>query len=186
MDLIDAIRGRRSTKRFVARRPGRDEVEQLLELATLGPNHRMTQPWRFYVMGERAQRGYGELRAELKSQKVEDPKAAAMVREKVMRETAAVPMIVAVAMVQSDDPQTREEDYAATFMGIQNLLLAAQNMGLQGHIHTGRIMDRPVLREALGVPEGERVVALIDLGEPAEVPSPKVRARAGELTRWTD
>lgn len=185
MDLIEAIESRRSVKQFTERVPTRQELERLLQLATLPPNHRMTQPWRFYVMGPEAHARYAALKAELKSRKVEDEAAAAAVREKVERGTLAIPAVVAVAMPESEDEQTREEDHAAVFMGLENLLLAAQSMGLGGYIHTGRIMNFPELREALGVPEGQRVVALLDLGEPAELPSPKPRASASDVTHWT-
>ncbi len=186
MDAIEAIRARRSIKRFTERRPTREEIEGLLEVAALAPNHRMTQPWRFYVMGPETQKVYAELKGHLKSQKVDDPSAAVAVKDKVARDTIAIPVILAVAMKQDEDPLTREEDHAATFMGIENLMVAAAAAGLGCYLHTGRIMERDRLREILGVAEDERVVAIIDVGEPAEVPGPKARTPASELTTWTD
>jgi nitroreductase len=47
-------------------------------------------------------------------------------------------------------------------------------------------MDDPRAREAVGVPEGERIVATIHLGEPAAVPDPKPRRPAAALTAWLD
>jgi nitroreductase len=49
MQTIDAITARRSVKRFTNRPIRRDEIEPLLELAVLAPNHRLTEPWRFYI-----------------------------------------------------------------------------------------------------------------------------------------
>ena len=164
MDIHQTIRGRRSPTEFTARVPTRDEIERLLDAAIMAPNHKMTQPWHFYVFGDEAKQTYAELRGELKSQKVEDPEVRRRVREKVSGAILKVPVLLAVAARQDEDPMTREEDYAATWMGIENLLLEAHGMGLGGYIHTGRIMDRPALREALGVPEDQRIVALIDLG----------------------
>ncbi|MGH7481689.1 MAG: nitroreductase family protein [Longimicrobiales bacterium] len=184
--LISAIRARRSIKRFTDRPVARAELERLLELATLAPNHRMTQPWRFYVLGERAKAAYAALRAELKAAKVEDAAAAALVREKVEHETRSIPAMVAVAIVDADDPEVRQEDYAATFMGIENLLIGAGALGLGGYIHTGRILEHCELRELLGVRADERVVALLDLGEAAETPGPKQRASPAEVTRWVE
>ncbi|MGH7476204.1 MAG: nitroreductase family protein [Longimicrobiales bacterium] len=187
MHAIEAIRARRSAKVFRADRVvAPEEVEGLLELATLAPNHRMTQPWHFYVLGPRTKASYAALRGALKSRKVEDGEAARLVREKVERETAAVPCVIAVAVDQHEDPETREEDVAASWMGVENLLIGAQAIGLAGYIHTGRVLNLPELRRILDVPVSQRVIALIDLGEPAERATPKPRVAAGERTRWLD
>jgi hypothetical protein len=36
------------------------------------------------------------------------------------------------------------------------------------------------------VVEGERIVAVVNVGEPAEVPAPKDRAPAAMFTKWLD
>ncbi len=184
MDVFDAIESRRSIKRFTDRPVSREDVGRLLEAFTRAPNHRMTQPWRFYVLGPAARREYGATLGARKARKVEDPAAAEAVRAKVAREQEAVPAMIALAMVQDDNPEVREEDYAAIFMGLQNLSLAAEAMGLGTHIKTGAVMDDPDARRAAGVREGERIVAIVHVGEPAQVPDAKPRASAQELTTW--
>lgn len=186
MDVIEAIETRRSVKRFTETAPTRTQLETLLHLATRQPNHRMTQPWRFYVLGPQARQGYAELKAGMKAANVEAESAAAAVREKVLHDTLAIPAFVVVAVEESsDDARVREENLFATFMGIENLLLGAESMGLSGYIHTGSILQRPELRELLGVPASERLVAVLDLGEAADRPAPKPRTPAEELTQWT-
>jgi len=59
MRATDAIRTRRSIKRYTDRALTRDEIESLLDAAALAPNHRLTQPWRFYVLGPNAREAYG-------------------------------------------------------------------------------------------------------------------------------
>jgi nitroreductase len=186
VEVVDAIRARRSVKEFTPRAVTREEVEALLELATLGPNHRMTQPWRFYVLGPRARGAYGEALGARKAKRVEDAAAAAAVRDKVAKRHEALPALVAVALVQDDDPEIREEDYAAVFMGMENLALAAVSAGLGTHIKTGAVMDDPAARAAVGVADGERIVALIEIGEPATTPTPKPRTPARDLTSTRD
>lgn len=186
MDTFEAIKTRRSPKAYTSRQPTREEIEVLLETAVLAPNHRMTQPWRFVVLGPEAQRAYAELRADMKSRKVQESDVRRQVREKVVREVTEVPRLIAFVMHRDEDPMTREEDYAATFMGIQNFLLGATALGFAGYIHTGRIFERPELRKTLGIADDERVVAMVDLGEPAEIPGPKGRDPAAERTRWLD
>ncbi|HKI95237.1 MAG TPA: nitroreductase family protein [Gemmatimonadales bacterium] len=184
MDILEAIRARHSIKRFTDRPVTREEIERLLETAVLAPNHRMTQPWHFYVLGPNARRAYGEALGARKARRVEDPEAARAVAEKVAAGEAALPAMIAVSMTLDENPEIREEDYAATMMGVENLLLAAGALGLGAHLKTGAVMDDPRARAAVGVPEGERIVAVIHLGEPAETPGPKARHAAAERTTW--
>jgi nitroreductase len=173
VEIFEAIRQRRSIKRFTDRPVTREEIERLLEVVTLAPNHRMTEPWGFIVLGEEAKQAYGRVLGRRKSR-----------RDKVLREMTAVPAIIAVTMYLDENPEIREEDYAATYMGIQNLLLAALDLGLGTHVKTGAVMDDPELREALAVSSDRRVVALIHIGEPAEIPAQKPRTSAAERTTW--
>jgi nitroreductase len=117
---------------------------------------------------------------------VEDAEAAALVRRKVADEHGALPAAIAVAMTESDDAEQLREDFAATYMAVQNLCLAAVGLGLGTHIKTGAIMDDPAARAAVGVPAGQRIVAFIALGEAAAVPDVKPRTPASELTVWRD
>src|SRR3954451_2785650 len=121
MNVSDAIQRRRSIKRFTDRQLSREEIESLLSSAPFAPNHRLTQPWRFYVLGPEARYGYGLALGERKARKIEDPDAARTMRDRVAAEHRALPAMIAVAVVNSDNPEGREEDYAATMMGIENL-----------------------------------------------------------------
>ncbi|MDX1579449.1 MAG: nitroreductase, partial [Gemmatimonadota bacterium] len=175
MDVFEAIRTRRSIKEHTDRTVTRDEIERLLETVVLAPNHRMTEPWRFYVLGPEARRAYGAALGARKAKKVDDPEAAAAVKAKVASSHAELPAMIAVAIVQDENPEIREEDYAAAFMGLQNLSLAAHATGLGTHLKTGAVMDDPAARAAVGLPDDQRIVAIVELGEPADVPSPKNR-----------
>ena len=184
MNVSTAVDARRSIKRYTDRPVSQDELLRLLDAATKAPNHRMTQPWRFYVLGAEAREAYGAALGARKANRVDDPEAAEAVRTKVARSHAQLPALIAVAMVLNDDPEIREEDHAAVFMGLQNLALVAHEMGLGTHLKTGAVMADPAARAAVGVADGERIVALVEVGEPAEVPEGKPRTPAGELTTW--
>ena len=184
MRVSDAIQNRRSIKRFTNRPVSRDDIETVLAAAALAPNHRLTQPWRFYVLGQEARYAYGHALGDRKARKLTDPDAANALREAVAAEHRALPCMIAVAVVAHDDPEVREEDYAAVMMGVQNLALAAVELGLGTHIKTGAVMNTAAARAAVGVPEDQRIVAVVNLGEPAEVPSGKPRRLASEQTTW--
>lgn len=184
MPISDAIQGRRSVKRFTARPVTRGEIETILDAATLAPNHRLTQPWRFHVLGPEARYAYGRALGDRKARKQPDAAAAAALRETVALEHRDLPCMIAVAVERNDNPEIAEEDYAATMMAVQNLALAAVELGLGTHIKTGAVMADPAARDAVGLPDGQRIVAILNLGEPAEVPPPKPRRPAAELTSW--
>ena len=184
MSVLDTIHSRRSIKDFTSRRVERDEIERILEAAAQAPNHRMTEPWRFYVLGPEARRAYGAALGARKAKRVEDPEAARAVLTKVAESHRDLPAMLAVAMTLDDDPEIREEDYAATFMAVQNLCLAAHAAGLGTHLKSGAVMHDPAARAAVGVPDGQRIVATISLGQPERVPEAKPRKPASALTTW--
>lgn len=184
MDIFDTISARRSIKEFTDREVASEQIERILSAAVLAPNHRMTQPWRFYVLGPEARAGYGRVLGRRKAKRVEEAAAAAAVIAKVEQSHRDLPAMLAVSVVVDENPEIREEDYAATWMAIQNLSLAALALGLGTHVKSGAVMDDPGARAAVGVPEGERIVATITLGEPASVPEAKPRRGAAELTTW--
>jgi nitroreductase len=186
MKASRAIQDRRSVKRFGERAPSREEIEALLSAAVLAPNHRLTQPWRFYVLGPEARHAYGLTLGERKARKQADPEAARAMRETVAAEHRALPCMIAVAVVDSADPEAREEDYAATMMAVQNLALVAVEMGLGTHIKTGGVMGDAAARAATGVRDNERIVAVVNVGVPAETPLPKKREAASTFTTWVD
>ncbi len=184
MDIADAIRTRRSVKEFVQHAVEQETLTSLLELAVLAPNHRMTEPWGFVVLGPEARRAFGEIKGERRARPVEDPQVAETVRRNTVESMESLPALVAFTQRLDEDPAVREEDFAAVYMGIQNFLLGALAMGLGTHVKTGSILDDPATRTALGIRAGERVIALVHVGTPALVPDPKPRSSAEQRVRW--
>src|SRR3954469_22619417 len=121
MKTSDANRERRSIRRFADRTVAREEIESLIDAASLAPNHRLTRPWRFYVLGPESRYAYGLALGARKARKLPDPDAARSLQETIAAEHRALPCMIAVAVVHNDNPETREEDYAATMMAVQNI-----------------------------------------------------------------
>jgi len=184
MTIPDIIERRRSIKKFTDRAITREEIETLLDAAILAPNHRLTKPWRFYVLGPESRYAYGLALGDRKARKLPDPEAARTLRETVAAEHRALPGMIAVALVDNENPEIREEDYAAAMMAVQNLALTAVSLGLGTHIKTGGVMGDAASRAAAGVGEKERIVAVVNVGEPAELPPPRKREGATPLTTW--
>jgi nitroreductase len=184
MNPIELLSGRRSIREFTSREVTRAEVETLLEHAVTAPNHRLTQPWKFFVLGPETRRAYGVALGARKAKKIEDPIAAEQLRKKIGEEHAALPLMIAVAVSQNENPEIREEDYAAGMMAVQNIALTAVALGLGTHMKSGAVMDDPAARSAIGVADGDRIIAIINVGEPANIPAAKPRRSAAEVTDW--
>ncbi len=147
MDLETAIRTRRTHKAFAPERVPDALLDELLELARWAPNHHLTNPWRFRVIGP-------EALAALKL--AAGPEAASKLDR--------APTLVAVTALVDDDPVTAEEDLCATACATYVVLLAAHARGLVGYWRTPGVLRTAEGRAALGIGDDERFVALIHLG----------------------
>ncbi|MGE3618085.1 MAG: nitroreductase [Gemmatimonadales bacterium] len=185
MNVLDTIRARRSIRSFADTPVARDQVEALLDLAVMAPNHRMTQPWRFLVLGAEARRAYGQVLGGRKAKKVADPEAARTLVERTVADAVAAPLMIAVTQTLGDNPEVVEEDFATCWMAIQNILLGAVELGLGTHLRTGAVFNDPAVRSGWGVADGERVIGVLLLGHPqGPAPEPKARVAAAERTTW--
>jgi nitroreductase len=153
-----AIRERRTHKQFLAEPLPREEIEDLLELARWAPNHKLTQPWRFRVVGP-------ETLARLKE--VAGPKEA----PKLDR----APTLVVVSAQLSGDPLTDEEDVLATGVAIYIVMLAAYARGIASYWRTPAVMRTDEGRATVGLAPEERFVGVIYLGRPCSEPPAKQR-----------
>lgn len=188
MDTLEAIRSRTSVKAFRPDPVERSVVEKLLDAAVRAPNHRLTEPWGFYVLTGESKRRFAELRREDRAARFEHPEAPEVQRalEKAYEGVLGTPVLIAVTTLVADDPVQREEDYAATFCAIQNILLAAVSLGLGTYLRTGSILSDPGLAELLGLPEDHRVAGIIYLGQPAGEAKHRPRTPAADKTRWLE
>jgi nitroreductase len=188
MDAIDAIQRRTSVRRFRPEPVDRAAIERLLDCAVRAPNHKLTEPWRFAVLTGTARDRFAELRARHRLKRFSDPQSAEALAgaDKVRREVLGTPAFVVIMCAVSADEITREEDYAATMMAIENLIIAAEALGLGSYLRTGGIMREPALAELVGLPEGFRVAGVVSLGYPDQPDPPRRRRPAEELTRWVD
>ncbi len=163
MNVEQAIRSRRTVKAFEPQPVERETLAQLLELARWAPNHHLTNPWRFRVLGpaslERLKRVAGEVAA------AGAPSADAV---EVARAAAAkldrAPTLVVCSVVRSDHPVEREEDRHATAVAAYIVLLAAHARGLAGYWRTPGVLRTGAGREAVGMPPGEDFIGLLHLG----------------------
>lgn len=156
-------------------------MEQMLEAAVWAPNHKLTQPWEFYVVSGQAKEQLARLRGELKRAKGGDAAA-----DKAYAELATVPYAVLVCQRLADEPARREEDLLAVGCAIQNLMLAAYGMGIGTFWGTGALINHPETFRLLGVPEGRRGVGLVFVGHAAGGAKTPPREPAAAKTIWVE
>jgi nitroreductase len=166
MDVETAIRTRRTHKAYAPDPVDRATLEQLLELAQWAPNHHLTTPWRFRVVGPRA------LEA-LKA--ATDPVSA--------RKLDRAPTLISCSAELTGDPAQDEEDLHATAVAAYIVLLAAHARGLAGYWRTPEVVTTPEGRAALGLGGDERFVGLLHIGKPVqEQPAPDREAITDTVT----
>jgi nitroreductase len=158
VDVADAIRSRRTHKQYGAEAIGEATLRELFDLARYAPNHKLTQPWRFRVLGPETRRRIEEAAGE---------KEAAKLRR--------APTLVLATAALSGDPHTDEEDLHATAAAVYAVLLAATGRGLASYWRTPACFAEPRVRAVLGLGDAERVVALVHLGPRVSEPPVKER-----------
>jgi nitroreductase len=159
VSLAELAAARRTHKAFGPEPVPRETLLELLDVARLAPNHHLTQPWRFRVLGP-------ETLARLKE--AAGPAEAAKLDR--------APTLVVVSAALGGEVVQDEEDVCATAAAVMLVLLAATERGLASYWRTPGVLRTARGREALGIPRGERVLGLVHLGEPAREPAPRERA----------
>jgi nitroreductase len=166
VELEQAIRRRRTHKQYGSQPVDEATVRELVDLARSAPNHHLTQPWRFRILGP-------ETRGALE--------AAAGEKEAVKLRRA--PTLVLATAVLSGDPHTDREDLLATGCAVYVVLLGATARGLASYWRTPAALESPEAREILALEPSETVIALIHLGPKVTEPPEKERTAVSEVLR---
>ena len=163
MELEEAIRGRRTHKAYGADPVDRATLEELFELARWAPNHHLTNPWRFRVLGPRA---------------LERLKAVA--GEEAAGKLDRAPTLVVVS--SAGDEEDRDATAAAAYV----VLLAAHGRGLASYWRTPAVLLTPAGRAAVQVPDDEQVLGLLHLGSPRQEQRVPERAPVQDFATWLE
>ncbi len=164
MDLFEAIRTRRSVRRFQQRPVEDDKLNNLLESVRMSPSWANLQCWRFIVVKDGAMRqkiselSYVESFFFTRGYKANPAKKG----------LAEAPVVIVACADPSQSGTIWEQQYYMTDIGLasQTLMLSARALGL-GTVFVG-VFDEQKLRGLLGVPSGIRIIGLFPLGYPLE------------------
>lgn len=189
MDVLEAIHTRRSVGQVTDQVPEKEKIEQILEAARWAPNHHKTEPWRFYVLSGEGRNKLGEAYGKINLEKIPGPtnEQRKLAMESGISKAKRSPVVI-VATVEPDPEDKIEpiEEVAATACAVQNMLLAAHELGLAVKWRTGKPATHPVMKEAFNVPENGWVLGLLFVGYPETVPKAPAKKEPEAYTTWID
>lgn len=167
MEIFQAINDRRSIRKYKDTPVEWEKIEQVLNAARLAPSWKNMQCWRFLVLTDARKRG-----ALLDAFPDDNPgkKAIAM---------APCCIVVCADPAESGVENGIEYYIADTAIAFEHICLAAHGLGL-GTCWMGWFEEAAV-KEALGIPEGIRIVGITPLGYPDQEPKPRPRKQLSEI-----
>jgi nitroreductase len=188
MDVIEAIRTRRSIFKFKPEVVSTEIIKRIFEAGLWAPNHHLTEPWRFVVLGEKTKEILGHRYGEIQQAKAVE--GAGIEVKKALKDAGyakfmSKPTIVAVVCLKDGDETKNREDYAAACCAAQNMQLAAWAEGVGVQWSTGPITLEKATYDLLGVNwETEYIIGFFYMGYPDEIPVPR-RKPLSEVLHWT-
>ena len=170
-DLEEVIRGRRTINLYLQTPVPRALVREAIDAATWAPNHHVTEPWHFYLLGQETVERCLDLCFEIVSARKSE-EAAQFKRE----QWSEKPGWLVVTCRRSADELLQREDYAACAAAIQNFMLYLWKAGVGSKWTTGEITRDKRFFDILGIDaDREFVVGLLWFGYPKVTPAQKRR-----------
>ena len=185
MDVLEAIHTRHSVGQVRPDPVPRPLIEKLLSAAVQAPNHYRVRPWRFVVLTGEGRDKLGDVMAAAFHTKFPDapPEALEKERAKPLRS----PLLIAVAVDKPAETRVLPiENIAAVAAACENMLVAAQSLGLAAHWRTGDVARDPDVKKFLGFEPDQELIAFLYIGYPALPPVTELRPSFEDRTRWID
>jgi nitroreductase len=185
MDLFEAIYNRHSQKKVKPDPVPREFIEKVLSAAVQAPNHYKVRPWRFVVLTGNARGRLGDVMAtSLADQHPDFPQQAF---DKARATPLQAPVVVAAGVDKPMEARVLEiENICAVAAACQNLLLAAQALGLGAKWRTGEWARDPKVKEFLGFAPGQHLIAFLYIGYPEFVAEYPPRPSFEDRTVWME
>jgi coenzyme F420-0:L-glutamate ligase / coenzyme F420-1:gamma-L-glutamate ligase len=194
-NVSDALRNRRSIRKYTRQPVPTEILQEILEAATYAPSAHNAQPWRFIILSEtQPKRRLAQAMAQawltdLKKDGTPQGDRAALADASVERFTNA-PILVVTCLTLKDmqqypdeERQKSERDLAVQSLSAatQNMLLAAHASGLGACWYCAPVFCKTAVRQALQIPDDVEPQALITIGYAAEKPKPPPRKPLGSI-----
>lgn len=189
MEFQELVAARHSVRSFRADPVPRELIGQILRAASMAPSAMNSQPWRFYVATGATRAELGEILAQstVHLQEFVDvlPPEKLSEAEAWYSSLGDAPVVIAVAMKCADGEFETLNRHLSVGAAIENLLLAATDVGLATCNVTFSFWVRGELGQLLGVGDDESVVAIVALGYPGDT-SPVAPPRDFDVATYLD
>jgi nitroreductase len=169
--VAELIRSRRTINLFEPEAVDSAVLLDAIEVARWAPNHRMTEPWRFYLLGPETRAAVIDCWAGFEAETKGD--AAGDARRKRLE---AVPGHFVVTSARAEDRIVEIENYAATCCAMQNMMLYLWQRGVGTKWTTGAITREPRYYHLLGIDaDRENIIGHFWYGRPRIVAAQRRR-----------
>lgn len=189
--LFELIKSRRTSYQFLDKNThpiDNNKLDLCLDAAIWAPNHKLTQPWRFWIVGEQIKSQFAHIYADNRAAKnaQSDPDCYQSFYDKAIAKFMAIPQVILVGQALADDQTVCKEDYAACACAIQNFQLMAwqQQIGVQWS--TGPIIRDQRTYQLLTLdPEKIELIGALYLGNIDEKTQPKSQPKRKPFSEFT-
>jgi coenzyme F420-0:L-glutamate ligase/coenzyme F420-1:gamma-L-glutamate ligase len=199
-NLTDALKRRRSVRKYLPKSLPLATVRGLLEVVKWAPSAHNAQPWRFIVLFTASRKNdlavaMGEAwRTAMIKAGIPTDVREGLIQASIERFSEAPVLLVALLtleeMIRYDDvsDQANERDLAVQSLGaaLQTLLLAASSKGIGACWYCAPVFCKNAVRKVLSIPEDVEPQAIVTLGYPAEKPKKRDRKPLHEYSYKED
>ena len=181
VSVYQALYQRRMAWQFKDAAVPKAAVERMLGAAVWAPNHRLTEPWRFFVVdvASPTRQELGDQAYELSMERRGDPNRAEATRRSIVE----APVLIYVYCVPGPNDEVTQENYAAVCCAAHNISLAGVAEGLAVTWETGGATRHPKLKTTLGAEEDWMLATMLSVGVPAES-SASLRTPVSNFVHW--
>jgi nitroreductase len=207
MNMREAMLSRRSIRRYQSVHPGREKIEELIEMAITAPSASNKQPWRFFAtddagtinrMAQAVSKSMDEIVSHIDSAYMEALRSygdyfvrfqnAPVVIAAAFREIAVLSNLVDATLTDHYKEEIRKMEFysglTSTSLAIQNLMLYAHATGMGTSCMTGPLVASQEIKRILSIPDSWELAALIAVGYADEAPLAPQRKSASAVLRW--
>ncbi len=201
MEVFSVINSRRSIRRFKPDLVSREAIIKMLDAANKAPSATNKQPWSFIVLEakniseltkiseEAFDERFGGMPKEEAEKKLsrlslyEDDKYEGLNR--FYRTLGGAPVVIVVTAKFGDSDYDSMLNTASASAAVQNLLLAAWDLGLGSCWMMGPLQKRnEEIHNLLAIPKNEHIIAIVPVGYPDKIPAEPQKDSINEKIRW--
>lgn len=181
MDVLSALEARCSARKLTEPAPSREHVEQILRAGANAPDHGRLRPWRFVVLNGEARNRFGDVMAEVLLAKAPQATQEQLAGERSKALRAPTIIAVAARIIRNKIPEI--EQLLATGAAVENMFLAARELGYGAMWKTGDAAYSTRVKEHLGLASEDHIVAFLYIGTEGVAGSPTPVSLEG-LVSW--